>query len=93
LSLALDSFPAFLTLPFGILWSSARAEDMTLVSFDGKILRPSARICELTGKPFDPDMSAICFHAPVHRIVGNERAKAIFHTHQHYATTLACSET
>ena len=82
-----------MTLPFGILWSTVEAEDFTLVGFDGQILRPSARINQLTGQPHAPDMTTVALHSPMHKNIGNKRAKAVFHTHQHYATTLACSPT
>ena len=35
LSLALDDQKAFLTLPYGILWSTVQSSDFCLVSFEG----------------------------------------------------------
>jgi hypothetical protein len=49
LSLALEDQDAFLTLPYGIIWSTVKPEDFCLVDFDGDVLRKSARINQLTG--------------------------------------------
>ena len=60
LSLMLESKPAFLTLPYGILWENVRPSDFVLVTFDGKILRDCARSNKI--HRFEPDFSAIKIH-------------------------------
>ena len=38
-----------------------------------------------------PDISAIKIHGSIHKALGSTRGKAVFHTHQHYSTALACT--
>jgi len=92
LSLCLDDLSAFLTLPYGILWSTVKAEDFVLVANDGNVLRVSKRINDLTGDPHGPDITAVALHGPMHEKLGSKRGKAVFHTHQHYGTALCCSD-
>lgn len=66
LSLSLKDQDAFLTLPFGILWSTVKSEDFCLVGFDGLVIRPSKRINGLTNMPHGPDVTAVSLHAPMH---------------------------
>ena len=80
---------SFLTLPYGILWSEVQPSDFVLVDFEGNILRKCARIKAIPGHSYEPDITAIKIHASLHRRLGS-RAKAVFHTHQHYSTALAC---
>ena len=89
LSACLESQDAFLTLPYGILWSTVQPEDLILVDFDGKVLKESARKDAIEGHVYEPDVTAIQIHGKIHKKLG-VRAKVVFHTHQHYATTLAC---
>jgi ribulose-5-phosphate 4-epimerase/fuculose-1-phosphate aldolase len=80
LSVALEFKKAFLTLPYGILWSTAREEDFALVDFDGNILRPCGRVSSTPGYEYEPDITAIKIHSTIHKTLG-KRAKAVFHTH------------
>jgi ribulose-5-phosphate 4-epimerase/fuculose-1-phosphate aldolase len=65
----------YLILPFGLHWSEARASDMIVFDESGKTL-------EGTG---DVELSALCIHAPIHRITG---ARVVLHTHQPWALAL-----
>ncbi|HUR39601.1 MAG TPA: class II aldolase/adducin family protein, partial [Verrucomicrobiae bacterium] len=65
----------YLILPFGLHWSEARASDMIVFDESGKTL-------EGTG---DVELSALCIHAPIHRITG---ARVVLHTHQTWALAL-----
>jgi ribulose-5-phosphate 4-epimerase/fuculose-1-phosphate aldolase len=65
----------YLILPFGLHWSEARASDMIVFDESGKTL-------EGTG---DVELSALCIHAPIHRIT---RARVVLHTHQPWALAL-----
>lgn len=91
LTVCLDSLDAFLVLPYGILWSTARPKDLALIGYDGKVLRESARINKLTGLPHGIEVTALKLHLPAHKRIGKKRCKALFHTHQRYATTMANS--
>lgn len=88
----LEEQEAFLTLPYGILWNTVEASDLTLVSYEGEVLRNSSRINQLTGEPHGPDITAVALHGPMHKKLGAERCKSLMHTHQRYGTTMACSE-
>lgn len=65
----------YLILPFGLHWSEARASDM--IEFDE------------AGKTLDgegvAELSAVCIHAPIHRING---ARVVLHTHQTWTLAL-----
>lgn len=65
----------YLILPFGFHWSEAKASDMLQFNESGATLEGEG-IAE---------MSAVCIHAPVHRLTG---AKVVLHTHQTWATAL-----
>ena len=65
----------YLILPFGFHWSEARASDMLQFDESG---------ATVAGEGI-AEMSAVCIHAPVHRITG---AKVVLHTHQTWATAL-----
>lgn len=65
----------YLILPFGLHWSEARASDMIVFDESGKTLE---------GKG-DVELSALCIHAPIHRICG---ARVVLHTHQTWALAL-----
>jgi ribulose-5-phosphate 4-epimerase/fuculose-1-phosphate aldolase len=62
---------------FGLHWSEVTASNLIEVSFDGDIV-------EGTGIA---DRSAICIHAPIHRLVPG--AECVLHTHMPYCTALA----
>ena len=65
----------YLILPFGLHWSEARASDMIVFDESGKTLEGEG-VCEL---------SALCIHAPIHRIGS---ARVVLHTHQTWAVAL-----
>lgn len=93
LNLTVDGHDSMLTLPHGILWSTARAEDFILVDLKGNILRPSAREDNpLYGHTYLPDISAIKIHGKIHQGLGRKRAFAVFHTHQMYSSVLASAK-
>lgn len=59
----------YLILPFGLHWSEARASDLIVFDDQGRTVEGNG-VAEL---------SAVCIHAPVHRITG---ARVVLHTHQ-----------
>ena len=65
----------FLVLPFGLHWSEARASDLIVFNEGGNVLSGAGRV----------EMTAVCIHAPVHRISG---APVVLHTHQTWALAL-----
>lgn len=65
----------FLVLPFGLHWSEARASDMIVFDESGKTLEGDGVV----------ERSALCIHAPIHRITG---ARVVLHTHQTWALAL-----
>jgi ribulose-5-phosphate 4-epimerase/fuculose-1-phosphate aldolase len=65
----------FMILPFGFHWSEARASDIQIFNENGDVLEGKGKI----------ERSALCIHAPVHRITG---AKVVLHTHQTWALAL-----
>ena len=65
----------YLILPFGLHWSEARASDMIVFDESGKTLDGNG----------DVELSALCIHAPIHRISG---ARVVLHTHQTWALAL-----
>jgi ribulose-5-phosphate 4-epimerase/fuculose-1-phosphate aldolase len=65
----------YLILPFGLHWSEARASD--LIQFDD-----AGRTLEGTGVA---ELSAVCIHAPIHRLAG---ARVVLHTHQTWTLAL-----
>ena len=65
----------YLILPFGFHWSEARASDMMVFDEQGNTLEGHGKV----------ELSALCIHAPIHRITG---AKVVLHTHQTWALAL-----
>ena len=65
----------YLILPFGLHWSEAKASDMIVFDESGKTLEGEG----------DVELSALCIHAPIHRISG---ARVVLHTHQNWAVAL-----
>ena len=65
----------FLILPFGLHWSEARARDMIVFDENGQTLEGEGHV----------ELSALCIHAPIHRIHG---AAVVLHTHQPWALAL-----
>jgi ribulose-5-phosphate 4-epimerase/fuculose-1-phosphate aldolase len=65
----------YLILPFGLHWSEARASDMIVFDESGTTLEGEGEV----------ERSALCIHAPVHRICG---ARVVMHTHQTWAYAL-----
>ena len=65
----------YLILPFGLHWSEARASDMITFDEAGNTLEGEG----------DVELSALCIHAPIHRITG---ARVVLHTHQTWALAL-----
>jgi len=65
----------YLILPFGLHWSEARASDMIVFDESGKTLEGEG----------DVELSALCIHAPIHRLSG---ARVVLHTHQTWAVAL-----
>jgi ribulose-5-phosphate 4-epimerase/fuculose-1-phosphate aldolase len=62
---------------FGLHWSEVTASNLIEVDYAGKVV---------AGKGI-PDRSAMCIHAPIHRLVPG--AECVLHTHMPYATALA----
>ena len=65
----------YLTLPFGLHWSEARASDLMVFEEKGATLEGRGTV----------ELSARCIHAPIHRISG---ARVVLHTHQTWAVAL-----
>jgi ribulose-5-phosphate 4-epimerase/fuculose-1-phosphate aldolase len=65
----------YLILPFGLHWSEARARDMIVFDESGATLAGEG----------DVELSALCIHAPIHRLSG---ARVVLHTHQTWAVAL-----
>ncbi len=62
---------------FGLHWSEVTASNLIEVSYDG----------ELVDGDGIADQSAVCIHAPIHRLVPG--AACVLHTHMPYCTALA----
>ena len=62
---------------FGLHWKEVTASNLIEVAFDGQVV---------AGQGI-PDRSAICIHAPIHRMVPG--AECVLHTHMPYCTALA----
>jgi ribulose-5-phosphate 4-epimerase/fuculose-1-phosphate aldolase len=62
---------------FGLHWSEVAASNLIEVSFQG----------EVTAGNGLADRSAVCIHAPIHRLVPG--AECVLHTHMPYATALS----
>jgi len=65
----------YLGLPYGLHWSEARASDMIVFDESGATLEGDGLV----------ELSALCIHAPIHRITG---ARVVLHTHQTWALAL-----
>jgi ribulose-5-phosphate 4-epimerase/fuculose-1-phosphate aldolase len=65
----------YLILPFGLHWSEARASDLVVFDESGETLEGHGKV----------ELSAVCIHAPIHRITG---ARVVLHTHQTWALVL-----
>jgi ribulose-5-phosphate 4-epimerase/fuculose-1-phosphate aldolase len=65
----------YLILPFGLHWSEARASDMIIFDESGATIEGKGEV----------ELSALCIHAPIHRIGG---ARVVLHTHQTWAVAL-----
>ena len=65
----------YLILPFGFHWSEAKASDMLVFDNCGATVDGEGLA----------ELSAVCIHAPIHRITG---ARVVLHTHQTWATAL-----
>ena len=65
----------FLTLPFGLHWSEARASNLIVFDESGQTLEGTGFV----------ELSAHCIHTPIHRITG---ARVVMHTHQTWALAL-----
>ena len=65
----------YLVLPFGWHWSEASASQMITFDETGETLEGEGLV----------ELSALCIHAPIHRING---ARVVLHTHQTWATAL-----
>jgi len=63
-------------IPFGWHWSEITASCFLEVSFDGKVLAGEG----------EAERSAICIHAPMHRLASH--ATCVFHTHMPFASAL-----
>ncbi len=61
---------------FGLHWSEVTASNLIEVSYEGKVVAGNGV----------PDRSAICIHAPIHRLVPG--ADCVLHTHMPYCTAL-----
>ncbi len=65
----------YLTLPFGLHWSEARASNLIVFDESGQTLEGTGFV----------ELSAHCIHTPIHRITG---ARVVMHTHQTWALAL-----
>ena len=65
----------YLTLPFGLHWSEAKASDLIVFDESGQTLEGAGFV----------ELSAHCIHTPIHRITG---ARVVMHTHQVWALAL-----
>ena len=65
----------FLTLPFGLHWSEARASDLIVFDELGQTLEGTGFV----------ELSAHCIHTPIHQTTG---VRVVMHTHQTWALAL-----
>jgi ribulose-5-phosphate 4-epimerase/fuculose-1-phosphate aldolase len=70
----------FLLAPYGLHWREVRARDFMVVSTYGDVISGSGI----------PEDTALCIHAPIHRLC--RHARCILHTHMPYATALTMLE-
>lgn len=66
----------FLLNPLGRHWAEMRASDVLLLDGEGRVLAGEG----------EPELTAFCIHAPVHRRCA--AARAVLHTHMPYATAM-----
>jgi ribulose-5-phosphate 4-epimerase/fuculose-1-phosphate aldolase len=64
-------------IPFGLHWSEVTASCLMEVGFDGTVLSGEG----------EPELSAVCIHAPIHRLV--PKHACVLHTHMPFASALA----
>jgi ribulose-5-phosphate 4-epimerase/fuculose-1-phosphate aldolase len=64
-------------IPFGLHWSEVTASCLMEVGFDGTVLQGEG----------EPERSAVCIHAPIHRLV--PKHACVLHTHMPFASALA----
>jgi ribulose-5-phosphate 4-epimerase/fuculose-1-phosphate aldolase len=62
---------------FGYHWSEVTASNLIEVTFEGQVIAGTGI----------PDRSAVCIHAPIHRLVAG--AECVLHTHMPYCTALS----
>lgn len=70
----------FLLNPFGRHWAEMRASDILLVDAEGRVFDGEG----------EPELTALCIHAPVHQRCPS--ARAVLHTHMPYATAMTMLE-
>ncbi len=70
----------FLLNPFGRHWAEMRARDILLVDAKGGVIEGEG----------EPELTALCIHAPVHQNCPS--ARAVLHTHMPYATAMTMLE-
>lgn len=70
----------FLVNPFGLAFGEIRASDLIICDFEGNVVQGDRA----------PEITAYYIHARVHKNL--PRARAAFHTHMPYATSLAMVE-
>lgn len=63
-------------IPFGLHWSEISASSFLEVSFEGKVLAGDG----------EAELSAICIHAPIHRLAPH--AACVMHTHMPFTSAL-----
>ncbi|XP_072032568.1 putative aldolase class 2 protein CC_1201 [Amphiura filiformis] len=70
-----------LVIPYGLHWSQVTASQLIGVDFEsGETIEGKGTV----------DPTAFCIHRAIHRARSGDGAKCVMHTHQPYATALAC---
>ena len=64
-------------IPFGLHWSEVTASCLMEVGYDGEVLSGEGEV----------ERSAVCIHAPIHRLYAQQAC--VLHTHMPFATALA----
>ncbi|MEW6687600.1 MAG: class II aldolase/adducin family protein [Pseudomonadota bacterium] len=67
----------YLQIPFGLHWSEITASCFLEVSYEGKVLSGEG----------EAELSAICIHAPIHRLIPS--AVCVMHTHMPFTSALS----
>lgn len=75
----------FLLIPFGLLWSEVRANDLLTVKAG-----PTGECLVLRGEG-TPETTAFWIHSRLH-LARPQAASVVFHTHMPWATSLCCLE-